>query len=52
MCGFPFGVEHVRAGYLADPRGGTDRWLYLGGAAYLGKGLSIGYRITVQTAER
>lgn len=47
--GFPFGVDHVRAAYVADPRGGTDRWLHLGGAAYIGKGLTLGYRITVQT---
>lgn len=47
--GFPFGVEYVRAAYLTDPRGGTDRWLHLGGAAYIGKGTSLGYRITVQT---
>lgn len=47
--GFPSGVEYVRAAYLADPRGGTDRWLHLGGAAHIGKGLTLGYRITVQT---
>lgn len=48
--GFPTGVEYVRATFLADPRGGTDRWLHLGGAAYIGKGIGLGYRITVQTA--
>ncbi|MFD6449444.1 hypothetical protein ACFQ9R_31150 [Nocardia sp. NPDC056541] len=49
--GFPAGVDYVRAAYLADPRGGTDRWLHLGGAAHIGKGLTLGYRITVQTTQ-
>ncbi|MFI7531055.1 hypothetical protein [Nocardia salmonicida] len=48
--GFPAGVDYVRATFLADPRGGTDRRLHLGGAAYIGKGIGLGYRITVQTA--
>ncbi len=47
--GFPAGVEYVRATYLPDPRaGGTARWLYLGGAAHIGKEITIGYRVTVQ----
>ncbi|WP_342800183.1 hypothetical protein [Nocardia sp. No.11] len=54
--GFPSGVEYVRATYLPDPRaGGTARWLYLGGAAHVGKEITIvgkeitiGYRVTVQ----
>ncbi|MEU4812555.1 hypothetical protein AB0H20_25415 [Nocardia fluminea] len=47
--GFPAGVEYVRASYLADPRGGTGRWLHLRGSAHIGKGINLGYRITVQT---
>ncbi len=44
---FPFGVEHVQAAYLPDPRGGTDRWLYLSGAAHVGREIRLGYRVTV-----
>ncbi|WP_327120575.1 hypothetical protein OHB12_16750 [Nocardia sp. NBC_01730] len=47
--GFPSGVEYVRATYLADPRGGDSRWLHLGGAAYITKGIALSYRLTVQT---
>ncbi|GAA5093023.1 hypothetical protein [Nocardia iowensis] len=46
---FPFGVEHVQASYLPDPRGGTDRWLYLSGAAHIGREIRLGYRVTVVT---
>ncbi|CAM4054980.1 hypothetical protein NONI108955_06415 [Nocardia ninae] len=49
--GFPSGVDHVRATYLADPReGGTTRRLHLGGAAHIAKGITLSYRVTVQTA--
>ncbi|MEV0248757.1 hypothetical protein AB0H76_19300 [Nocardia sp. NPDC050712] len=48
--GFPSGVDHVRAEYAADPRGGESRWLHLGGAAYIGKGIVLSYRLTVQSA--
>ncbi|QIS03897.1 hypothetical protein F5X71_17620 [Nocardia brasiliensis] len=44
---FPFGVEYAQAAYAPDPRGGTDRWLYLSGAAYIGREIRIGYRVTV-----
>lgn len=47
--GFPSGVDYVRATYLTDPRAGTGRWLHLGGAAYIEKGISLGYRVTAQT---
>lgn len=48
--GFPSGVHHVRAAYLADPAGGnTARWLHLSGAAYIGNEIRLGYRVTVQT---
>ncbi|MFG1793492.1 hypothetical protein [Nocardia sp. NPDC049149] len=46
---FPFGVAHVEGSYLPDPRGGTDRWLYVGGAAYIGREIRLGYRVTVQS---
>ena len=46
--GFPSGIEQVRATYVADPRGGDSRWLHLGGAAYIRKGITLGYRVTVQ----
>lgn len=46
--GFPSGVQYVRATYLADPRGGDSRWLHLGGAAYVGRGIALSYRLTVQ----
>jgi hypothetical protein len=46
--GFPAGVEYVRGAYVGDPRG--ERWLRLSGAAYIGKGIGLGYRITVQHA--
>ncbi|MGW4843938.1 hypothetical protein [Nocardia brasiliensis] len=46
---FPFGVEYVQAAYAPDPRGGTDRWLYLSGAAHIGREIRLGYRVTVLT---
>ncbi|WP_194820465.1 hypothetical protein [Nocardia sp. XZ_19_385] len=49
-AGFPSGVDNVRGTYLADPRGGDSRWLHLGGAAYIRKGIALNYRLTVQTA--
>ncbi|MEU2032909.1 hypothetical protein [Nocardia amamiensis] len=47
---FPFGVAHINATYLPDPRGGTHRWLHVGGAAHIGRELRLGYRVTVRTA--
>lgn len=48
--GSPSGIDYVRATYLVDPQaGGTARWLFLSGAAYIAKGISLGYRVTVQT---
>ncbi|MFD3704738.1 hypothetical protein ACFWUP_16500 [Nocardia sp. NPDC058658] len=49
--GYPSGVDHVRAAYLPDPRGGPARWLHLGGAVFNPKGMTLSYRITVQTPE-
>jgi len=45
---FPLGVQHVRAGYVPDPRGGDARWLMVHGAAHAMGGLVLNYRITVQ----
>lgn len=45
---YEMGVDRVTAGYLADPRGGTARWLHCGGMAHAPTPIRISYRITVQ----
>lgn len=47
---FEMGVERVTAGYVADPRGGTARWLHCTVLAYAPFPIRIGYRVTVTTA--
>lgn len=47
---YQLGVDHVTAGYLPDPRGGTARWLHCSGRASAARPIRIGYRITVAAA--
>jgi hypothetical protein len=42
------GIQQVTAAYLPDPRGGTSRWLHLGGMAHAPIPFRIAYRVTVQ----
>jgi hypothetical protein len=47
---FEMGVERATAGYLADPRGGTARWLHCSVLAHAPFPIRIGYRVTVNAA--
>jgi hypothetical protein len=42
------GVDQIAATFQPDPRGGTARWLHLGGVASAPLPLRIGYRVTLQ----
>jgi hypothetical protein len=45
---YDLGIQQVTAAYLPDPRGGTSRWLHLGGMAHAPIPFRIAYRVTVQ----
>jgi hypothetical protein len=47
---FDLGVDQLVASYQPDPRGGSARWLHLGGVVSAPVPLQLGYRVTVQAA--